>query len=40
LANLEVAAAVGYIEPLEPELRRQFDHIIGVLVRNVYTRRA
>jgi len=35
-----VAAAIGYLEPLDPVLRRQFDHIIGVLVRNVYTRRA
>ena len=39
LANLEMAAAVGYVEPLDPKLRRQFDHIIGVLVCNVYPRR-
>jgi len=36
LANLEVAEVVGYLDVLAPELRCQFDHIIGVLVRNVY----
>jgi hypothetical protein len=36
LANLEVAEAVGYIEPISPELRNRFNHIIGTLVRNIY----
>jgi len=39
LANLEVAAAVGYIQPIDAELSRRFDHIIGVLVRCIYSRR-
>ncbi len=36
VANLEVAAAAGYIGEIGPELRRRFDHIIGTLVRNLY----
>ena len=36
LANLEVAAAIGYIGELAPELQRRFDHVIGTLVRNLY----
>ena len=35
LAGLEVAEAVGYVRGLEAPLRRQFDHIIGTLVRLV-----
>ncbi len=36
LANLEVAAAVGYIDSIDPTLNNRFDHIIGTLVRLVY----
>jgi four helix bundle protein len=36
LANLEVAEAAGYIDPIPVELRRRFDHVIGTLVRNLY----
>ena len=36
LANLEVAAAIGYLPDLPPALRRQLDRIIGTLVRNLY----
>jgi four helix bundle protein len=35
LACLEVAAALGYLPEVEPELRRQFDHVLGTLVRLV-----
>ena len=35
LACLEVAAALGYLPAVEPQLRRRFDHIIGTLVRLV-----
>jgi four helix bundle protein len=35
LAGLEAAEAVGYIDRLEPVVRRRFDHIIGTLVRLV-----
>ncbi len=35
LANLDVAAAVGYVEPIGRETRRRFDHVIGTLVRLV-----
>ncbi len=38
LANLECAEAAGYIGPLDCELRRMFDHIIGTLVKCVYRR--
>ena len=34
-ACFEVAAAFGQAPELEPELRAQFDHIIGTLVRLV-----
>lgn len=33
LANLEAAAAIGYIDPVTVEMRRRFDAIIGTLVR-------
>ncbi|HUH00781.1 MAG TPA: hypothetical protein VML75_02225 [Kofleriaceae bacterium] len=33
LANLEAAEAIGYLAPIDSELRRRFDHIIGTLVR-------
>ena len=36
LGNLEAAEAIGYIAPLDPALRNQFDHIIGVLVKIVH----
>ena len=35
LANLEAAAAIGYVTAIEQSLRRRFDHIIGTLVRVV-----
>ncbi len=35
LANLEVAAAVGYVEPVGGEMRNRFDHVIGTLVKLV-----
>jgi four helix bundle protein len=35
LANLEVAEAVGYIGAIDPQLRSQFDHVIGTLVNLV-----
>jgi four helix bundle protein len=35
-ANLEVAAAIGYIDGIPQGLRRKLDHIIGVLVRLLY----
>jgi four helix bundle protein len=35
LACLEVAAALGHIAAVEPELRARFDRIIGTLVRLV-----
>jgi four helix bundle protein len=35
LACLEVASAMGYLSPIEPELRGRFDHILGTLVRLV-----
>ncbi len=38
LAALDIAEACGYITPIDSALRTQFDHIIGVLVRNVYPR--
>jgi four helix bundle protein len=33
LACFEVAAALGYLPEVEPELRLRFDHILGTLVR-------
>lgn len=36
LATLEYSAAAGYIEPVGEPLLTSFNHIIGVLVRNVY----
>jgi four helix bundle protein len=35
VANLEVAAAIGYIDEMDPVLRNRFDHIIGTLVKIV-----
>jgi four helix bundle protein len=35
LSVLEVADAMGYIQGLDPERRRQFDRIIGTLVKLV-----
>jgi len=35
LACFEVAAALGYVPELEPELRNRFDHVLGTLVRLV-----
>ncbi|MBU1228253.1 MAG: four helix bundle protein, partial [Actinobacteria bacterium] len=35
LACLEVAAALGYLPEVEPELRRRFDLVLGTLVRLV-----
>jgi four helix bundle protein len=33
LACFEVGAALGYVPPVTPETRRQFDHVLGTLVR-------
>jgi four helix bundle protein len=35
LACFEVAAALGYLPDVDPELRRRFDHVLGTLVRLV-----
>src|SRR5689334_3560023 len=35
LACFEVAAALGYVPELDPELRSRFDHVLGTLVRLV-----
>src|ERR671939_1763935 len=35
LACFEVAAALGYVPHLDPELRNRFDHVLGTLVRLV-----
>ncbi len=35
LACLETAAAVGYLSPVDPQLRARFDHVLGTLVRLV-----
>ncbi|MEZ4372571.1 MAG: four helix bundle protein [Polyangiaceae bacterium] len=35
LACFETAAALGYLPPVEPELRNRFDHVLGTLVRLV-----
>jgi four helix bundle protein len=40
LACLETAAAMGFIESLEPELTALFNRIIGTLVRLVEPRRS
>jgi four helix bundle protein len=39
LACLEVANAMGYLPPIETELRGRFDHVLGTLVRLVGYRR-
>ena len=36
VANLESAEAIGYIGPMDPNLRGKLDHIIGVLVKIVH----
>ena len=33
LACFEVAAALGYMPDVAPELRSRFDHVLGTLVR-------
>ena len=33
LACFEVAAALGYLPEVEPDLRQRFDHVLGTLVR-------
>ena len=33
LSCLEVAAALGYLPDVDPDLRRRFDHVLGTLVR-------
>jgi len=35
LACFEVAAALGYMAELDPEVRRRFEHVLGTLVRLV-----
>jgi four helix bundle protein len=35
LACFEVAAALGYVPEVEPELRSRFNHVLGTLVRLV-----
>jgi four helix bundle protein len=35
LACIEVAMALGYIEPIGPAILDRFDHVIGTLVRLV-----
>ena len=35
LACFEVAAALGYLPDVDPELRGRFDHVLGTLVRLV-----
>jgi four helix bundle protein len=35
LACFEVAAAMGYLPEVDAELRGQFDHVLGTLVRLV-----
>jgi four helix bundle protein len=39
LSCCETAQALGWLEPLEPELLRLFDQVIGTLVRLVEPRR-
>ena len=36
LANLEAAAAVGYVPKINAATRSRFDHVIGTLVRLVH----
>ena len=38
LACFETAEALGWVEPLDPELVADFDHVIGTLVRLVHPR--
>ena len=33
LACVEVAAALGYVPEVEPELKGRFNHVLGTLVR-------
>ena len=33
LACFEVAAAMGYLPEVDPDLRHRFDHVLGTLVR-------
>ena len=33
LACFEVAAAMGYLAEVDPDLRGRFDHVLGTLVR-------
>jgi four helix bundle protein len=35
LASFEVAAAMGYLPPVDAALRARFDHVLGTLVRLV-----
>lgn len=35
LACVEIATALGYIEPIAPQVLDRFDHVIGTLVRLV-----
>jgi hypothetical protein len=35
LASFEVAAAMGYLPPVDPQLRARFDYVLGTLVRLV-----
>jgi len=35
LANLEAAHAVGYLAPIDPVLRNDFDQILGTLTKLV-----
>jgi four helix bundle protein len=35
LACIEVAAALGYVPEVEPDMRARFDHVLGTLVRLV-----
>ncbi len=36
VANLESAEAIGYVGPMDPDLRNKLNHIIGVLVKIVH----
>jgi four helix bundle protein len=36
LACLEVAAAMGYLPEVDPAMRREFDRVIGTLVRCIF----
>ena len=35
LSCLEVAAALGYVAPVDEGMRRRFDHVLGTLVKLV-----